>query len=326
MNDKRDFDRALARWLDEGSDATPPEVIDAVLLAARRTPQERDLRILWRTSPMAMYLGSAAVIVTLLVAGAAAFYAFGSGRNVGSEVMDTPSIPPETEAAFDVALHYYADETDEGGFSGVLTRVPELTRIHARLPDGWVATESGMTMASGEAQHSLAISFWAVDAVFIEPCHSDERADPPMMQTLDMLAGAFTGWWQGDAPDWGDPASPPRDLPSTTEPVPTTVSGFRAQYLEVRVPDDVDTDECIGGRYTTWRNADGVERHHQPGDVSRIWIVEVGPPPPPCCPSTSTPLLVIDATSQGEPLQEGLTGLAEIIDSLRIEAPPEETR
>ena len=42
MNDKRDFDRAVDRWLDDGSDATPPHVIDGVLLAVRSTPQERD--------------------------------------------------------------------------------------------------------------------------------------------------------------------------------------------------------------------------------------------------------------------------------------------
>ena len=275
---------------------------------------------------MTMYLRAAAAIVTVVVAAAAAFYAFGSGPNVGSGGTETPSIPPESGAAFDVALHYYADETDEGGYYGVLTRVPGPTRIHSRLPDGWVATDSGMTMTSDEAGHSLAISFWAVDAVFIEPCHSEGRADPPMMHTLDGLAGAFTGWWQGDAPDWGDPASPPRDLPSTTEPIPATVSGFRARYLEVRIPDDVDTHDCIGGRYTTWRNADGVERHHQPGDVSRIWIVEVGSPPGQPEPGTSTALLVIDAASHGEPSPEDLTGLSDIIDSLRFDAPREETR
>jgi Sigma-70 region 2/WD40-like Beta Propeller Repeat len=185
-------------------------------------------------------------------------------------ISDSPSISPESEAAFDVGLHYYADETDEGGFSGVLTPVDGPTRIHARVPDGWVASEAGMTMASDEAGQPVTISFWAVGAVFIDPCHSVGRADPPMMQTLDGLAGAFTGWWHGDAPEWGDPANPPRDLPSTTEPVPTTVSGFRAQYLEVRVPDDVDTDDCIGGRYTTWRNADGVERHHPSRSVNRL--------------------------------------------------------
>jgi hypothetical protein len=83
MNRTRDFNRAVDRWLDDGSDATPPEVIDAVLLAVRSTPQERDFRIPWRTSSMT-YLRVAAVFVTIAVAGLAAFYAFGSGLNVGS--------------------------------------------------------------------------------------------------------------------------------------------------------------------------------------------------------------------------------------------------
>ena len=42
MNDDRDFEPTTAEWLNDGSDATPPHVIDAVLLAARSTPQERD--------------------------------------------------------------------------------------------------------------------------------------------------------------------------------------------------------------------------------------------------------------------------------------------
>jgi hypothetical protein len=261
---------------------------------------------------------------TLLIAAIALLLATMGAMAVGSRLLQ-PDLPTETEAVFDVALHYY-------GVPGNVIRVPEPTRIRARLPDGWVANEIGMTMASGEAEDSLAISFWAVDAVFTEPCTNESRADPPMTRTLDSLADAFTDWW-ASSEMWA--GRPPSDLPRTIEPVRTTVSGFRAQYLEVRVPDDVDTDACFGGRYATWRNADGVERHHRPGDVSRLWIVEVGPPPrldP--APSgfvggpseATTPLLVIDATSQGEPSPEDLAGLVDIIDSMRIEAPAEEGR
>jgi hypothetical protein len=97
MNDKRDFDRAVDRWLDDGSDATPPEVIDAVLLAVKSTPQERDVRILRRISPMTMYLRAAAVFVTIAVAGVAALYAFGSGPNVGSVPTPDPTQPTLTQ-------------------------------------------------------------------------------------------------------------------------------------------------------------------------------------------------------------------------------------
>lgn len=95
MNDTRDFDRAVARWLDAGSDATPPEVIDAVLLAARRTPQERDLRVSWSAAPMTWLAYAAAVVAVVAVAGVAALYAFGAGLNVGTE--PTPQ-PPATQS------------------------------------------------------------------------------------------------------------------------------------------------------------------------------------------------------------------------------------
>jgi len=234
------------------------------------------------------------------------------------------SIPTNGEAVLEVGLHYY---TVEGGVSGIVARVPEPTRIHARLPDGWVTTGSGMTNDLEEPERALAISFWAVDAVFIEPCNTvgDHGADPPMMRTLDGLAEAFTLWWTGDAATQWWAGNPPPGLPSTTQPVSSTVSGFRARYLEVRIPDAVDVDSCHGGRYATWRNADGVEREHRPGDVSRVWIVEVGPPdlglPRNAVPQTSTPLLVIDASSGGEPSAGALAELADIIDSLRIEPP-----
>jgi hypothetical protein len=100
MNDKRDFDRAVDRLLDDGSDTTPSHVIDAVLLAVRSTPQERHFRNLWRTQSMTMYLRVAAVIAIVAVAGAAALYAFGSGPNVGSGPTPTtqPTLTPPPTA------------------------------------------------------------------------------------------------------------------------------------------------------------------------------------------------------------------------------------
>lgn len=83
MNDTRDFDRAVARWLDGGSDATPPDVIDAVLLAVKSTPQERDFRTLRMTSPLTMYVQFAAVLAIVAVAGVMALYALGVRPNLG---------------------------------------------------------------------------------------------------------------------------------------------------------------------------------------------------------------------------------------------------
>lgn len=98
MNSDREFERVAAEWLDAGSDSTPPRVIDAVLLAVRTMPQERDFRIPWRTLSVKQPLYAAAVIAVLAVAGVAAFYAFGPGANLGSGPTPSPSLQP-TQAA-----------------------------------------------------------------------------------------------------------------------------------------------------------------------------------------------------------------------------------
>src|SRR5688500_5743075 len=83
MNDNRGFDGAVDKWLDDGSDQTPPEVINAVLLAVRSTPQERDFWISWRTSPMKQFAYAAAAVAALAV-GFVALSVLSPPSNVGS--------------------------------------------------------------------------------------------------------------------------------------------------------------------------------------------------------------------------------------------------
>ena len=93
MNDKRDFDRAVDRWLDDGSDATPPEVINAVLLAVRSTPQERrSWWPAWRTNRMTTYaksIAAAAAVVVVVIVGYQ-FLPAGSGSG-GTNATPSPS-------------------------------------------------------------------------------------------------------------------------------------------------------------------------------------------------------------------------------------------
>jgi len=103
MNDRRRFDHAVADWLDDGSDATPPEVIDAVLLAVRSTPQERDFRFPWRTSPM-KHLAYAAAAVAALAVGVAALsalsprFGIGLGPTPAATIQQSPAPSPRSEA------------------------------------------------------------------------------------------------------------------------------------------------------------------------------------------------------------------------------------
>jgi hypothetical protein len=94
MNDDRAFERAIQELLDDGSDRTPADTIDAVLLAVRTTPQERDLRIPWRTVAMSNPLRLVAAIALVAVAGVAAFNMFGPSRGVGGASSPPPTATP----------------------------------------------------------------------------------------------------------------------------------------------------------------------------------------------------------------------------------------
>ena len=93
MNDTREFDRAVARWMNDGTDATPREVIDSVLMAVRTMPQERDLRNLRRTPTVTMYARVAAVLAVVAVGGVSALYALGLGPSVGFIPASDPPNP-----------------------------------------------------------------------------------------------------------------------------------------------------------------------------------------------------------------------------------------
>lgn len=110
MNHKRDFDRAVDRWLDDGSDATPPEVIDVVLLAVRSTPQERrSWWPAWRTTRMNTYaklIAAAAAVLVVVIAG----YQFLPGRSgpggpttAPSPTLAAPAVVPAANGVIAVA-------------------------------------------------------------------------------------------------------------------------------------------------------------------------------------------------------------------------------
>jgi hypothetical protein len=97
-DDDRAFERAIRGLVEDGSDRTPTDTIDAVLLAVRTTPQERDLRIPWRTKPMSIPMRLVAAFAILVVAGVAAFNLFRPTAGVGGVSGPTQSIAPTSPA------------------------------------------------------------------------------------------------------------------------------------------------------------------------------------------------------------------------------------
>jgi len=95
--DDRDFWRATTDWLEAGSDRTPPDAVEGVLLAIRTTRQERVLRSPWRPISMNM-LGKALIAATAVVAIAFAWINFGPANKnrvaAGPVSTPTPSAAP----------------------------------------------------------------------------------------------------------------------------------------------------------------------------------------------------------------------------------------
>jgi len=103
MNDDQAFERATREFMEVGSDRTSAATVDAVLLAVRTTPQERDLRIPWRTAPMSNPMRFAAAIAVVIVIGVALLIGlnFGTGSSnvggpggAGPTPAPTPSVLP----------------------------------------------------------------------------------------------------------------------------------------------------------------------------------------------------------------------------------------
>lgn len=104
MNDDRAFERATRDWLEAGSDSTPAATIDAVLLAVRTTPQERDLRIPWRMTALPTPIRLVAAIAIFAVAGFAALSLFkapaiGPNPTPSPTVLVSPTTTPTSTPA-----------------------------------------------------------------------------------------------------------------------------------------------------------------------------------------------------------------------------------
>lgn len=92
------FDQAVRDWLEDGSDRTPPAAMDAVLLAVKTTPQERDLRIPRRFNLMPTYMRLAAGLAIVAVLGVAALTLVKPTPGPGTSPSPTATLSPTASA------------------------------------------------------------------------------------------------------------------------------------------------------------------------------------------------------------------------------------
>ena len=171
MNDDRALERATRDWLEAGSDRTPAATLDAVLLAVRTTPQERDLRIPWRTSRMSNPMRLAAAVAIIAVVGFAGLNLVHGPATIGGP-SQSPSASPIPSPTLPVPLATPIDTT---------TWTPFTSARHgyaARYPSTWT-----LTLATAPA--TMADMTNAVAAVY-------DHAKAPAGTDFDEIQGVST--------------------------------------------------------------------------------------------------------------------------------------
>jgi hypothetical protein len=145
MTTQRNPETILAVWLDEGPTDLPDATRRAILSALPTTPQERGLRIPWRTPAMSTPLRLAAAIAIVAIVGAAGLALINRTpiTGPGGSPVPTPSATPIAGAASDFP-HPFTYELPAD--AGIVVSVAEPSWYQFRVPN-----EPGASTAYGNS-------------------------------------------------------------------------------------------------------------------------------------------------------------------------------
>jgi hypothetical protein len=273
------FERAIRDWLEDGSDRTPRPAIDAVLLAVKTTPQERDLRIPRRFTHMPTYVRLAAGIAFVAVVGVGVLaFLNGDPNSVGS-----PTAAPTARATFAPT----PSPLSAGPLApGRHAYEAEGVRVVLTVPAGWEGGQFNIAKAPArELPDGTNIMFRQPTSVFADPC-APELGGESIGPTVDDLAGALA------------------DLPNVTglTQADATISGFSGKHVSFVV--DTTGIDCVMGLY----GQDAFVRAAENGQRQDLWILDV-----------AGTRLVIDAATFPETSAGDRAEMQAIVDTLRIE-------
>ncbi len=317
MTPMRDPDRLIDAFLAEGPSELPGRTYEAVRADVDHIRQRAVIGP-WRQPRMSSIARIALVAVAVLVVAVIAVNLV-PASNIGPGASPSPSATPRSTATdtpvgngpiesgghfIDVRLHGY-----EQGLA-VMFAAPH--RVSFLTPQGWDGLGWAITKYASAPPAGVSFAPWTIDRVFLDPCHwrvPGDFADAPMMRQANGLAEALSDWWGAPGATFVRAAA----APTATKPVRVTLAGLDAWYVEVTAPSDIDFADCDGGQYRLWLDAVGGERYLQgPGEVDRLWIVDVDGPAP-------GGLLVIDTSSFPGTSAEDRAELEAIVDSIQIE-------
>jgi len=169
-------------------------------------------------------------------------------------------------------------------------------QISIEVPNGYDSFEGWAALRIGTGQ--TAVSTLAIGDVYADPCRwKGTELDRSTISTTDDVAAAL-------AIQQGLRVSAPRDV---------SLDGFAGTYLERRVPARTDLSDCDGAQFRVYLDegrgpGGGGERYLVPGELQRLWILDIEDVP-----------LVIDASTDPGTSARVRGELLRMVESIQID-------
>jgi hypothetical protein len=303
MSTERDPQRIVLSWLRSDEHVSADRLLDVVLFAVDTTPQRQSSWLAWRSpfvsNTVRIALAAAAVVALALIG-----YQLLAAPNVGGP----PPSPSPTEtpipspAATPVAV---VDFTTHAGGGAEL--MPGEYRITTASPVGVVITVPDEPFGGFPSAWFKALYDWGpwhqtnearvgvvdVSNLYVNPCRAPEQGlrDPAIGPSVADLASAL-----GTIPEV-----------AATEPVEAQLDGIAGQLVELTAGNR--TDSCVDDAFVWTSTYSGASLlAPDPGDLTRIWILDVG-----------GTRLVVWASEDAEFTDH--EAMQTLVDSIQIEAP-----
>jgi len=164
------------------------------------------------------------------------------------------------------------------------------------VPAGWQGWELGVVHQGGaDPPNGAGLGVWVVTNVYKDPCRWNRSlAQPTVGPSVRDLVDALTV-------QRGHPAG---------TPIATTIDGYPATRVELMIPENLDFATCWGSSFHSWQAEVGDRYHQGPGQIDRLWILDV-----------EGTRIVIDASYYQGTAASDRAALFDIVRSVRISAP-----
>jgi hypothetical protein len=284
MTAPRNPDDLIRAFLGEGETDLPDRAFDAVRADIHQTRQ-RVVIGPWREPDMSTFARVAIAAIAVLTVGLA-WVNFGPKQpGVGGQPTPTASSKPSPRALTEEFVPLEAGTW--------VAADPFIVRVTFTVPDGWEGGIGGEYFAGlNPLGRPGGLNFLDIGKVYADPCHFESRfVDLSGVRSVDDFAATLA------------------NESSLVDKFPTRISlgGYSGRELIMTAPDTFKGCTLSPDGYAVWQLPLGANYSMQPGQTSRLMILDVG-----------GRRLVIDIPElPGQTAQE-LAEVLAIVDSIRL--------